>query len=750
MLEQNEQRQKRNQRWQMLLAILGTTLSLFILTLVGMWAEARWLRAAGDYIMVTPRGSVDATGVLWQLRRIEGVRDAVAVFRGSLSPDDVDTTTWGNVWFYANRTSTSGLAYLAPDPALRLYRGHLPDVHSLSEAVVSYELAASLRLGIGDRLTIQGQPFSIAGIWGSSSHLPGNFVQISMAAAQALPVSGVSNLHHFAVLPADGADLEDTALRIWRKLPSVEVTSPEFELAGADHEHTILVLSIAAVLVLAVLLSAPLLASPEMQHPTVVIRLAVLSGAAGLVAGWSVAIVGNLYARRTFGLTVFLLTPQLVLAVLAFAAGLGLLSAVLRAHLPRPARYAATVLVLAVCGGALVTVGTLNESLSLALDETMRTAQDWVAIPGVQATPPFVRDVERLSGILGYTIETYGGLADEDEDRWIGPWPSSGVFYSVQYIGGEGTLTRPYQLAYWQGGPLNPEKADEAVIGYSLAHRLGLQIGSTISIRGLPFTVVGILSPQRYDPKSDANYRIDVSLDGLRRALRDPFATGQATLLVPPARSQEEKLVFLYEVGSRLDVGRLLTAEDRAADVARSYPAAWTITATDARQSTRHAKAIYAGVLVMCAMLLLSACAAAVAGTMADRLGRDELRVGLLKALGADEGMLLGDYLQSAAILGCIGALPGVLLGWAASSILNGLAPAQTAYLLFTPRLGAAVFFFVVLVAMCAAIAPVSRSVRQDGTWALYYSSLARPRAPAPLKASSPTIGKVTPGGSEG
>jgi hypothetical protein len=751
MLEHKDERHKRNQRWQMQLAIFGTALSLLILTLAGAWVEARWPRAAGRYITVTPRGTVDATGLLWQLRRIEGVRDAVAVFRGSLSPDDIEGTAWGNVWFYANQTEASGLAYLAPDPTLKLYRGQLPDVYSINEAVLSYELAAALRLGIGDMLTIQGRSFSVAGIWGSSSHLPGNFVQISMAAAQALPLSGAAELHHFAVFPASEADVEDTALRIWYKIPSVEVLSPESELARVDHEHNVHLLSVAAALILAVLLSVPLLASLEVvQHPAVVIRVALLSGAAGLAAGWGVALIGNLYARRTLGLTAFLLTPKLAVAVLAFAAGLGFLSAVLRSRLPRPVSYAVTALVLAVCAAVLVTVGTLNESLSLALDETLRTAQDWVTIPDVQATLAFLRDVERLPGVLGYTVEAYGGLADEDEDRWIGPWPPSGVFYGVQYVGGEGTLTRPYRLAYWQGGPLNPEEADEAVIGYSLAQKLGLEVGSTIPIRGMPFRVVGILSPQWYDAHNDANYRIDVSLEGLRRAVRDPFATGQTTLLVPPAKSQEEKMVFLSEVGNRLNVGRVLTAEDRAADIARSYPAAWTITTADAQQATRHAKDIYIIALMICAVFLLAACALAVAGTMADRLGQDELRVGLLKALGADEGILLGDYLQTAAVLGAIGALPGLLLGWVVTGMLNQLAPAKTAYLLFTPRLGAVVFFFVVLVAMCAAIAPVSRAVRQDGTWALYYSSLARPRAPAPLEAPSPAIGNVTPGGSEG
>jgi hypothetical protein len=391
----------------------------------------------------------------------------------------------------------------------------------------------------------------------------------------------------------------------------------------------------------------------------------------------------------------------------------------------------------------------MNESLNAALDEAQRTAIDWVTVPGVEASPAFLRDVGRLPGIRGHTIEGYGGLANEDEDRWVGPWASSGLFYGVQCAGGQGTLSRPYPLSYWRGGPLDPQKPNEAVIGYDLAQELGLELGGTIPVRGVPFTVVGILNPLRHDPGSDANYRIDISLQALRRVLHDPFASGEITLLVPPARSQEEKGIFLSEVGNRLNVGRVWTLENQLAKIVSNYPAAWTLTEADAQDNVRHARSMYAGVVLLCTVFLLSASALAVGGTMSDRLFRDELRVGLLKALGSDEGMLLGDYLQMAAVLGVAGALPGVLGGWATAAALNHLAPVQTAELLFTPRLGAFVVFAVVVTAMFAAVAPVSRAVRQDGTWPLYYSSLSRPEtlSSGQLATSSTAMGEGIPGG---
>jgi hypothetical protein len=428
---------------------------------------------------------------------------------------------------------------------------------------------------------------------------------------------------------------------------------------------------------------------------------------------------------------------------------MGLLATWVGASLPWTVRYAATVAVLGLSAAVMVAFGTLNESLNLALAQAQRTAADWVNVPGVQATAAFLRDVERLPGIRGHAIEAYGGLANEDEDRWVGPWPSSGLFYGTHFVGGQGTLSRPYPLTYWRGGPLDPQEANEAVIGYNIAQQQALQVGDTISVRGVPFNIVGILAPLRHAPYSDANYRIDVSLEALRRVLRDPFASGEITLLVPPADSQEGKGIFLSEVGSRLNVGSVLTVEDRLAEIARSYPAAWTLTQSTPKDASRHATTIYVGALLLSTVFLLTASALAVGGTMSDRLVRDELRVGLLKALGSDEGMLFGDYLQMAAVLGGVGALPGVLGGWAAATVLNDLAPAQTAWLLFTPRLGAAIFFVTVVAAMLTAVAPVSRAVRQDGTWPLYYSSLTRPDAPSSerLGPSSPAMGAATPGG---
>ncbi len=736
------------ENWHVRLAIAGMASAMLVMTLAGAWAEARWSNPAGALITVRPLDATPAADTLWQLRRIDGVGDAVAVFRGELAPEEVEDTGWRTAWFYANQADTASLVFLAPDPGLKLHRGRLPDLHSPDEAVLSYELAQSLRLGLGDELMIHQRSFRVVGIWGPSVRIPGNFVQISLAAAEAITLSSGNSPDYFLVLPERGWDVTELAHRIRNKLPSVEVLAPDWDLGRARHERSILLVALGGAIVLAALLNLPVLGDLAADAKISSLRIALLSGVGGLGAGWIVTLALNVYSRQTLGLTALQVSPRLAIAVIAAAAGMGLLAARIGKRWSWPMRCGATALVLIVCSMAMVAVGALNEALTLSLNEAKQAAADWVTLPGARADASLLRDMDRVPGIRGFTIEAYGGVADEDEERWLGPRPASGVLYGVEYAGGEGTLAVPYRLSYLRGGPLNPVEPSEAVVGHDLAQEQGLDVGDTIMLRETAFTVVGVRERLPYDPSNDANHRVEISLEALRRVLHDPFASGEVTLVIPPARNQEDKLVYLSEMAARLNVARVVTIEDRMAEIASAYPAAWSLRPANAQEIVRHARAVYVAVLLLCSVLLLAIGALAVGGAMLDRLARDERRVALLRALGSDEGLLLGDYLTMASLLGLASGMPGVLGGWVLSNILNRLGPSRSAELLFTPALGASVFFLVVLTAMLAAVVPVSRGIRRDAAWTLYSSSAdSEALFVKPVDASLAITGTVTHGG---
>jgi ABC-type lipoprotein release transport system permease subunit len=707
----------------MRLAVVTMVVGILALTLAGSWVAGRWPTPAGDYITVTPQGSVDAAGVLWQLRRVDGVRDAVAVLRSDLVLDETVKTGWSNAWLQANYADAAALAFLPSDPQQKLWQGRLPVMQSLDEVVLGYELAQALGLAVGDLLQIYGRSFTVVGIWGPSTRSPGNLAQVSAAAAEAILPSSFHSPDHFVVVPVDGREATEVARRIWQKMPDMAVRSPEWEIARAQRERVVLSMVLGAATGFLLLLAAPAWASGAMGHQGPTVLAALFSCAGGLAVGWVITTVANVYARNTLGLTPFQVTPGLAVAALGLAGLVWLLGRLLPFRRSWPLRCAATVLLLTLCGGALVTVGMLSESLSLPLSQARSAATDWVTLFGVEADQRLLQAMYRMPGIRGYMIEARGGLANEDEERWLGPRPPSGVFYGVSVAGGEGTLSVPYRLGIWRGGRLDPEKVGEAVVGYDLALAQGLSVGDTTEIRGVTFTVVGIRQRLSADHSSEANVRIDISLSDLIRVLHQPAASGEITLLIPPAKDQEEKSVFLQELSTRLNVAQVQTIDDRLAQIARSYPAAWTITPASASEAIRHAQVSYANAVLLCAIFSLVASALSVATTMRDRFAREEQRIGLLKALGSDEGTLLGEYLQMAAVLGVAAGLLGVFGGWVTVSYLNRLGPSGSPELILTPRLGAAVFFAMAITAIIAAVAPTTDAVRQDAVWPLYSSS---------------------------
>ena len=734
------------------LAAAAVLLSVLLLTMVGAWVEARWPNPAGRYIAVTPREAADTTSVLWRLVRVDGVQDAVAVLQGDLPLDETRVIPWSRVLFYADQTGRPAGAFLPPDPTLKLWQGCLPAPQSLDEVLLSYELAQMLQRRVGERVAISGRDLQVVGIWSPSARLPGSWAQVSAEAAEAISPSAARRPHHWLVLPEAGRDVVQVAASIWRALPEVEVLSPAWELGRARQERAALFLALSGAALLALLVSLPLLSDVPPAARTATWIVPLLAGSGGLVAGWLLTLLANGYARQTLGLTPLSVTPRLAVFLLVACAGMGLLGKSRTVRWPWPARYAAAVAALALCATAMVVVGTLREALDLSLNEAQRTATDWVSVPGVPASGDMLRVVYRLPGIRGYALEARGGPVNEDETRWLGPWPASGVLYGMQWVGSDASGSTSYRVGYWRGRPLKEGSLDEAVVGYDLAREQGWQVGDRIEVRGVALVLVGIREHLQHDPRSDVNHRVEVSLAALQRVLRDPGISGQVTLLIPPARDQQEKAIFLREVSNRLGVPAVTTIADRLAQIACGYPGVWTLAPADAQGSVQHASATYANLTTLCNLFFLTCIALTVTSTFSRRLMDEERQIGLLRAFGTDEGSVLGQYLQKATLLGVASALVGILCGWALARVLNGLGPAQSVELLFTPGLGAGVCFAMVLVTVLAAAGPATRAARQSVSPILFTGSGAQPEArlqSVPPEAGLLVTAQATRGGEE-
>jgi len=700
------------------LAAASLMLSVLLLTVAGAWAEARWPNEAGNWITVTPLSQMEATDAAWLLRRVQGVHEVVTVLRTDAQLDAVEPVPWASMDLYAIQSSDAAAEFTAPVPSLQLLRGRPPGSHALDEVVLSYEVAHALRRQVGDTLAVRGCDLEIVGIWAPSARVSGNWVQVSPIAAKSLLRSVSASAQYYLVRPEAGRDSAQVAARIWRSLPGMEVVSPAWERAQARQERFLLCLVLGFAVVLSLLLNVPLLADLCHESSAAPLPVALLSGMTGLAGGWAVLVFANGYARDALGLTPLRLTLRLVAGMAAVILVAVLASRRCPRRWPWALRSGLAAIAVALCGGALVAVGALAESLDSIIVSAQQTAADRVTVQA-QASSALLQGVQRLPGVRGYAIEAYAGTVEEEELRWLGPWPASGILYGIQNAGVEGTLSVPYHTRV-QGRSLAAGAPDEAVLGFDLAQSQGLEVGDWLLVRGTELRIVGIREHVPSDGVMDANWRVEVSLEALRRVLHDPTVMGELTLLIPPSEDQEDKTLFLQQARTRLGADSLSTLIDRLAEVARAHPSAWTLEATGSEDTVRHAQSLYAALAWVCGLVLLPMGALAVGSAFVHKLRCDERRVGLLKAFGMQDGGLLGGYLEQAIAIGIAGGLLCLCLGWACLSLINALAVRGAVELLLTPRLGAGVLLFVLLACVIAAAIPASSSARRDAMPVLY------------------------------
>ena len=698
------------------LAFATLALATFLLTLAGSWLEGRWRNPAGTAITLRVNSSADVTGLAGQLQSIDGVLGVVLQTQAELSQDETDLTPWRTVQVWASQSNRSDLLSVPPDPSQRPLEGRFPSPYSMDEVLLGFEMSRVVGRGIGEYVSVNGRDFRVVGILAPSPRSQGNLLMLSAAAMQAtIPASSVA-LAQLLVFPEPDQTPVVLADLIRRAVKGVEVVSPSWESARAKQERA----TLAAVTVSAALLSLLVvlfwLPAVRRSLKASVFLAGVLTG---LVCAQLAAAVINGHAARVWALTPLQPSMRFALVEAAVCAILLLLPLRFSWEWSWSGRCLIAGAVVAVGVMGIIAFGTMKESLALSLEEAQKSSSDWVAVQDTPASQELLWGLGRLPGVRGYSIEALAGAVDDDETGWLGGWPNSGVLYGLEHVGGEGTSSVPYLVSMWKGRPLSANELSEAVVGFDLAQQRGLKVGDALDVRGTLLEVVGIRRHLPYDAHNGANYRVEVSMKTLRRVLHDTSVVGEVTYYIPPAKTREDKALYLQTASERLGAG-LQTVDESLARIAGTYPATWTIDRKDARSAVQRAQALYGGAFTLLQVLLLAPGLCCVASAFAYKFAEDRQRIGLVQAFGADASAVLGSYLQRALALGVASGMVGICGGWVVASLLSGVGPAPSAEPLLAPRLGAGVAFATMLSTVVAAAFPAFRAVRWDVAHILY------------------------------
>jgi putative ABC transport system permease protein len=293
-------------------------------------------------------------------------------------------------------------------------------------------------------------------------------------------------------------------------------------------------------------------------------------------------------------------------------------------------------------------------------------------------TPGDQRRIERIAGVqtaipvMQDTLEEFSGVSFGIPDVVVGipPEHSQDIFPSL-------TLKK--------GRWLQRGDEYETVVGTKLADKRNLDLGSTITYHDKKFTVVGLLNETQTTP----DYAALMPIDTARRLLKAPDLVA-AYYVVPqdPARADA------------------LAAElkDALGDVNVQTP-------KQAIDQTRAALAVFNVILVGGAVLAVFVGGLAVINTMI-----------MKKAVGASDREIVFEYLLEAAVIGLVGGLVGLGLGWGLASLLNAVtsqAVGGTNIFAVTPRLALVALTFAILLGTIAGFYPAWNAARMDPVKAL-------------------------------
>ncbi len=278
---------------------------------------------------------------------------------------------------------------------------------------------------------------------------------------------------------------------------------------------------------------------------------------------------------------------------------------------------------------------------------------------------------------------------------------------SVAILGTTAEMQRVRRIRVGSGRFLSegdPEQGgNEAVLAVKVARELfgsANPLGKVVRIGQWRFRVVGVIEPRGRSLGFDFD---DVVLV--------PVATAMRMF----NRSSLFRIIIEVHTADDLDAGKkevlsLLEKRHRAQDV--------TVITQDAVISTfSQIMAVLTLALVAIASVSLTVAGIGIMNVMLVAVAERRREIGLLKALGAGTGQVLGVFITEAAVLSTIGGVVGLAAGWAAIRVFVKIYPTFPA----SPPLWAVVASLVVatVVGIVFGVLPARRAAKLDPVIAL-------------------------------
>lgn len=253
-----------------------------------------------------------------------------------------------------------------------------------------------------------------------------------------------------------------------------------------------------------------------------------------------------------------------------------------------------------------------TEMMATTANLPVQYAEELRRIEGVEAAVPAIRYVSQ--GSKGFGFEQVEGV----------DWDAFAAMNGTQLVEGRA-----------------PTTVNEVVVDETKAENNNLRVGSTIELFGnQPYTVTGIYTPE-------AGPRVKMSLAAMQDALESP---GRATWIYVKVTDPERAVETARAIDAALPGNKLQLTRDIITNIEKSIPYLGVFLRTLVGLS-----AVVSALVVMLAMYT----------TITERTRE----IGILKALGASRGYIVGEIEKEALLI----SVAGLAAGFAASFLAGYL-----------------------------------------------------------------------------
>ena len=359
---------------------------------------------------------------------------------------------------------------------------------------------------------------------------------------------------------------------------------------------------------------------------------------------------------------------------------------------------------------ALVVMGSMAEKINLLVSGGTRYYSDKVIVQ-TEGTSMF--SISPLSLDKGEAIKAVpgvravsagiGGLLDPETTMSFGMPP---MFGGSDMAGDE---YESFQMTYAAGRALTPEDAGCVVVGSDLVKKLGAKVGGTVTIRGEEFTVVGLLDKTLTAPDTEVFLTLP---DAQRLYLQDIPEVYRAQL--GDASALVTSFVVYPTPGT--DPEGLATAINAAVTGVQAMgPSAFD-------EQIASFTGLFNAILYGIAIIALFVGGLSVINTMTMSVSERTREIGVRKAIGASHTQIVGQFLAESGVIGLIGGVSGLFLGWLAATVVDqSLASRNLDLFLVSPRLALGSVAFAVLLGLVSGLYPSLHAARLRPVLALRY-----------------------------